>query len=102
MMKVLKNYDLIIKMYRDLLDETLEAKEKKMEEISSKGPPENIRPMVAEDVEAGAYFWCDCYDGWVVLQIEEVYRPNDDFKAFETECGRLGLYGSYVEVKEKK
>jgi hypothetical protein len=69
--------------------------------------PEKLRPAEAKDIVEGAIIWYPEYRdvsdelhpcrGW--QYVSEVYRPNDDFKAYCSHDGcRHGLDGAFVEL----
>ena len=79
---------------------------------ASKCPlPKNLRPATPKDIMEGAILWSDLKalgwdeesikEGelrhWVI--VDEVLRPNDEFKGFEGDDGcRYGYEGRFVEV----
>lgn len=56
--------------------------------------PTNLRPATPSDIVIGAVLWYHNY--WSV--VEEVLRPNDDFKAYLYNGGRYGLHGAFIET----
>lgn len=83
----------------------IRAAEKVMSEAydeASKCPlPKNLRPATPADIIEGAILWHPDFDKghprWNV--VEEVLRPDDDFKAYTYEGSRYGLYGAFVEIE---
>lgn len=62
--------------------------------------PVNLRPMTPNDVAIGQVVWYpDSHDdesqAWEV--VERVLRPDDDWKAFESNGARHGLRDAFVE-----
>ena len=68
------------------------------EEAAAHPLPTYLRPAVATDILVDAVLWYPEVDGkqWVV--VDEVRRPNDAFKAYESDGCRYGLEGAFVEV----
>ena len=61
--------------------------------------PDCLRPATPADVIAGAVIWKPDFDGdckWCIIQ--EVLRPNDDFKAWVSYGCVYGLHEAYVET----
>lgn len=58
--------------------------------------PETLRPAVPSDIVIGAVLWYPDGPYWTV--VDEVLRPDDDFKAYLCNGGRYGLYGAFVET----
>lgn len=67
--------------------------------------PKNLRPATAKDIKVGAVIWYPAdptnpydIDHWKL--VDEVLRPNDDWKAYTAHDGsRYGLYGAFVETR---
>ncbi len=69
--------------------------------------PKNLRPATAKDIKVGAIIWYDLQGeaAWVAhwKMVEEVFNPNDDWKAFVAHDGcRYGLDNAYVERRGKR
>jgi len=88
------------------IDEARISAGKALEAASEVPPPEHLRKATADDVRVGNVFWYmrPVEDGgsyW--LMIQDVYHPNDLFKAFCAHDGcRYGLDGAMVEVSNAK
>ena len=72
-----------------------------LEKAEQAKPPKNLRPATAKDMMPGAIIWYPKEDGesyW--KRIEDVMRPNDEWKAYTAHDGcRYGLDGAFVEVE---
>lgn len=68
--------------------------------------PENLRPAKARDIVLGAVIWYNVGPDeyypteWGWYEVEEVFRPRDDWRAFATDGCRRGLYGAFVEQQK--
>lgn len=65
-------------------------------------PPKNVRRAKPEDIVVDAVLWYHIEDDddiyWKI--VGEVYRPDDDWKAYCADDGcRYGLYEAFVEIK---
>ena len=66
-------------------------------------PPANRRPAKASDIVLGNIIWYDVGPDeyypteWAWCEVEKVLCPSSDWKAFETDGTRRGLYGAFVE-----
>jgi hypothetical protein len=62
-----------------------------------------IRRAEAKDVVLGAEFILEGDDGLCIKKVDEVLRPNDEWKAFSADDGcRYGLDGLWVIEKSPK
>ena len=66
--------------------------------------PKHYRPAQASDIVVGAVIWYareEQYHGAFWKIVDEVLRPDSDFKAYTGDDGcRYGLEGAYVETEE--
>lgn len=86
----------VAEIFRSLAYETQEA-------ATSAKRPENTRPATPEDITLGNILWFDEVDdvevdgSWVM--VEEVNKPNDQWKGFDGHDGcRYGYDGLSVEI----
>ena len=84
------------------IDEARIFAEKALDAAREIPPPKHLRKATADDVLVGNIFWYlrpkkDGGPYW--MMISEVYRPNDQWKAFCAHDGcRYGLNGAMIEV----
>jgi hypothetical protein len=91
-LKIKASQDAIIEAAQKVIDDA--------EELASKCPvPTNIRPATKRDIVEGQIIW---YPSWSPEQawnvVENVLRPDDDWKAYEFNGCRHGLFKAFVEV----
>ena len=69
-------------------------------EASKSDPPKLCKYATALDIVEGAIIWHDRpleHGGWFWNTVDEVLRPNDEFKAYVADDGcRYGLHGAFV------
>ena len=78
------------------------------DEAMATPPPDNLQPAVASDIALGAIIWeevgpdPDYPTEWGFFVVEEVLRPDDEWKAYVTNGCRRGLYGAFVENNQEQ